>query len=727
MDDVTRTTQGVPMQPPAPGPNLPSWGTFDICEKVGQGAFGEVFRAFDRTLQREVALKLLLPSGLRKDYQAQSILHEARQLAKVRHPNVVSIYGVDEHDGRVGFWSDFVHGQTLSSLLATQGPFGAREAAGIVIDFAKAVSAVHAAGLLHRDIKAGNAMREVGGRIMLMDFGLTQARNEGGNWGGTPGYMAPELWAGRDASVSSDIYALGVLLFHLLTRKYPFEVTSVSRTEGARGDPPRRRLLDERPDLPESLASVVETATHIDPAQRYRSAGELIAALSEAMNLGPQSVAPSMSGPVAPPVPERFWKTWMLAPLLGLLGLAAYLGLRPTGASIQSSSSSAYGTYTKAQDYLDHYYRPQGINQAIQLFEKTIAEDPKFALAYAGLARAHFLEYRQLRDPKHVEPAQAAATKALAIDRNLASVHVTLGDLYTETGRNDLAAQELNEALRLDARSAEAHHGLAELYYRQGRTSDAEAEFQKAIDLAPDDWRFPNEMGIYYIRTGQMEKAVAVQREAVRLAPDNPRAITNLGLALRRSGKTREAIDAYQRAIAIEPGFNRYSNLGVALDEDGRPQEAVEAYRKAIALNPSTYFVWGNFGQALTAIRGHETEARAALEKAIALGEKLRQTDSKNPTLLADLGRYYALVGNAVSSLPLLRQAVALDPEDPEVLYRCAQGQELLHRRPEALELIGKALKRGLALLTVERNADLAGLRADPLYTKLVGPLSQKR
>ena len=115
-----------------------TWGCFRLLEKVGQGSFGEVYRAFDTTLEREVALKLLLPRLYDKGDDEKAILREARLIARVRHPNVVAVYGVDRFNGRVGFWSDFVHGQTLSSLQAAQGRFGAHETTQIGIDICRA-------------------------------------------------------------------------------------------------------------------------------------------------------------------------------------------------------------------------------------------------------------------------------------------------------------------------------------------------------------------------------------------------------------------------------------------------------------------------------------------------------------------------------------------------------------------------------------------------------------
>jgi len=205
-DQATRTSSEIATPAPAA---LSRWGPFEHLTRVGRGSFGEVYRAFDPTLQRHVALKLLLPSGLNQDEELDALLREARAIARVRHPNVVPVYGIDRYEGRLGFWSDFVQGTTLSELLAAHGAMGPREAALIAIDVCRAAGAVHAAGFLHRDIKTGNVMREEGGRILLMDFGLTHARGTDQDTTGTPAYMAPELLRGEPASIASDIYEIG--------------------------------------------------------------------------------------------------------------------------------------------------------------------------------------------------------------------------------------------------------------------------------------------------------------------------------------------------------------------------------------------------------------------------------------------------------------------------------------------------------------------------------------
>ena len=128
-------------RPEAP-PASTGWGSFKLLARVGFGGFGEVYRAWDPHLQREVALKLLLPGAVGGEAEYEAMLREARALASVRHPNIVPVYGIDRHDGRVGFWTDFVRGKTLSVLVNEQGTFGAREAALIGLDVTRALSAV---------------------------------------------------------------------------------------------------------------------------------------------------------------------------------------------------------------------------------------------------------------------------------------------------------------------------------------------------------------------------------------------------------------------------------------------------------------------------------------------------------------------------------------------------------------------------------------------------------
>src|SRR5436190_13961295 len=203
-------------------PNRPvAWGHLRILDTIGSGSFGVVYKAHDERLAANVALKLIETPKESDAAWIPTALDEAKRLARVQHPNVVRVYGADHLDGHLGIWMELVEGRTLTQLLGAQGPLSAREAANVGLDLTRALAAVHRVGLVHGDIKASNVMRAAGGRTVLMDFGaafepLAKA-SAGRVVRGTPAYVAPEIFDGADLSRASDVYALGVLLFHLVT------------------------------------------------------------------------------------------------------------------------------------------------------------------------------------------------------------------------------------------------------------------------------------------------------------------------------------------------------------------------------------------------------------------------------------------------------------------------------------------------------------------------------
>lgn len=266
-----------------------SWGHLSVLEKLGAGSFADVFRARDTVLGREVALKLRRAPA--DDGGSRRWLDESSRLARVRHPNVLVVHGAAVHDGRAGIWTDLVHGHTLEDLVAERGALGAREATLIGIDLCGALAAVHAAGLIHGDLKTRNVMRvgdsltaDGSGRIVLMDFG---SASEAGNNDlfplGTPLACAPELLAGAPANAGTDLYALGVLLYRLVTGRYPVAASSLSELESKLARAERTPLRTARPDLPPDFVNVVERALALSPAERFASAAEFERALVETL------------------------------------------------------------------------------------------------------------------------------------------------------------------------------------------------------------------------------------------------------------------------------------------------------------------------------------------------------------------------------------------------------------------------------------------------------------
>jgi serine/threonine-protein kinase len=311
--DVARDPSSKRTHEDIAAPPVPSqWGHLRVINQLGRGAFGAVYRAWDRTLEREVALKLIPTSNRLVDLSRAR--KEARRLARVRHANVVTIYGADFHDEQFGLWMELIPGSTLGELLLAQGTMSAREAALIGVDLCRALAAVHAVGLLHGDIKANNVMRQDGGRIVLMDFGagrqIPREDEQPRRLAGTPVYLAPEALAGRKVSVASDIYSLGVLLYYLVTGKFPVE--GDTRVELAMAHAQRRRvqIRDVRPDLSSAFVNVIDRALSHDPNDRYKSAGEFGAALADVTGTQyRRDPLPILGQYRRDPLPTLAWKT----------------------------------------------------------------------------------------------------------------------------------------------------------------------------------------------------------------------------------------------------------------------------------------------------------------------------------------------------------------------------------------------------------------------------------
>lgn len=268
--------------------DVPRWGELVLLEKRGAGSSAEVWRAWDPRLRREVALKLVLPGlpGEHAPAGESPLLAEGRALARVRHPHVVAVHGIDERDGRVGLWMDLVRGETLEQAVAAGGPLSAAEAARLGREIGAAVAAVHEAGLLHRDIKPANVVRDTDGRWMLADFGLGRARPDTAAGAGalpglvgSPMYMAPELLAAGAPDTGTDVYALGLLVWYALAGAHPFPEGSLGELRRSVEAGPQPSLARRRPGLPAPLVAAVERAIAPSASRRFATAAQFVAAL----------------------------------------------------------------------------------------------------------------------------------------------------------------------------------------------------------------------------------------------------------------------------------------------------------------------------------------------------------------------------------------------------------------------------------------------------------------
>lgn len=262
-----------------------TWGPLAIVRKIGSGTYSDVYLARDPKLDRHVALKLLR----HRDADAagdSEVIDEARLLARVRHPNVVTIYGAERIDGRVGIWMEYVDGRTLEAELRARGPFRPDEIARIGAALCDALSAVHGAGVVHRDVKAQNVLRAPDGRVLLTDFGTGHDESgpaDAGELAGSPLYLAPEVFEGGSSTVQSDVYSLGVLLFHLTTGSFPVSGRSLDDIREVHRRGSAATLRQAGAHVPRSLAVVVARALSPSAAERFADVAQMAAQLRAAM------------------------------------------------------------------------------------------------------------------------------------------------------------------------------------------------------------------------------------------------------------------------------------------------------------------------------------------------------------------------------------------------------------------------------------------------------------
>jgi predicted Ser/Thr protein kinase len=291
-------------------------GPFTLLSKLGEGGMGVVYAAEDTRLGRTVALKILPPAALASPDKRRRFLREARAASAVMHPGIAAVFEVGEHGGEVFLAMERVEGRTLRAVLRERGgPLPVERALAVVRDLARALEHAHGAGVVHRDLKPENLMETPSGAVKLLDFGLAKRLGAElpaaaaapdmatveGKILGTPGYMAPEQIRGAEVDARTDLFALGVLLFELLTDQLPFEAPTILAMLAATERDPARVPSSLRAEVPPSADAIVARCLQKRPSDRFASAADLATALDEA--LAGSSAAPP------PPSPERAGST----------------------------------------------------------------------------------------------------------------------------------------------------------------------------------------------------------------------------------------------------------------------------------------------------------------------------------------------------------------------------------------------------------------------------------
>ncbi len=264
---------------------------YEILEKLGEGGMGVVYRAHDQKLGRDVALKVLAEGVPTDSERHNRFEREARAIAALKHPNIITVYSIEEAEGIRFITMEYMEGGTLATEI-TEGGLPLERLLDTAIPVADALARAHNEGIVHRDLKPANIMRDADDQLKILDFGLAKLHETAletdetiagdfagdtmeGTILGTPAYMSPEQAEGRVVDARSDVFTLGIVLYEMATGRRPFEGSSAISTLSAilKDDPPS--IAELRPDLPDGLASVVERCLAKDPQNRYATAADV--------------------------------------------------------------------------------------------------------------------------------------------------------------------------------------------------------------------------------------------------------------------------------------------------------------------------------------------------------------------------------------------------------------------------------------------------------------------
>jgi serine/threonine protein kinase/Flp pilus assembly protein TadD len=728
----------------APGDRITN---YEILGLAGAGGMGFVYKALDEKLERAVALKFLPPELTFSDKDRKRLLQEAKAASALDHPNIGVIHGIEETpDGRIFIVMAFYEGTTLSQRIR-KGPISIAETVQVCHQIAVGLSEAHKHNIIHRDIKPSNIILTNQNVVKIVDFGLALilkdlSATRSLSAPGTPVYMAPEQIQLAPADRRSDIWALGVVLAEMLLGHHPFGGESWGAIV--------YRILNAPPDslanFPQDLQVITYCALAKNPDRRYQGCPEFLSDLdrfrSQLQSLevdpkaetlstsalaakGLQKYVHDASGSSKSTVGERSnTRRWLMG-TVAVLAVLATVWLSPLRSWVLSRhlfghqpEKAAYEAYLSAANHLQRYDRKGNLDLAISELKSTVERDPKFALGFAELGEAYRLKYQQDHDHKWLDEALTNCKSALALDSGVSAIYVTLGRIHNDSGNHDLAITEFQQALALDPRNAEALQGLAYAHESAGRISDAEAAFNRAVALRPDSWNSYNALGLFYYRQHRLPDAIAQLNRATELTPDNTLAYNNLAGAYLASARPEDLVlaeKALRRSIEISPTYPALANLGFLYIQQKRYLESAEMTKKALKLNDKDFLAWENLDWAYRWL-GQDAKAAVARTKAVELLERAAQANPRDAQAQSHLAYHYGGKGLREEALTRVQAALALAPEDPDVLANVSATYEELGDHKQAVEYAQLSLQKGFTLADLLPDPDMRSVLADASF-----------
>jgi TolB-like protein/Flp pilus assembly protein TadD len=685
---------------------------YRITAKLGEGGMGAVYRAEDTTLNREVALKILPPELARSEERLERFQREAQTLAALDHPNIVTIFSVEEEDDLHFLTMQLVEGRPLSETIPQDG-MSLDALFDIAIPLSEALAAAHEAGVVHRDLKPANVMVGDDGRVRVLDFGLaklrpqeeasvasdlpTEALTQEGRIVGTMPYMSPEQLEGREVDARSDIFSLGVMLYEMVTGERPFKGdTSVSLISSIVKDTPI--AVDVvRDDLPHHLGRVISRCLEKSTGRRYQSAIEVrneLEALKAEIDSGvvrPSSAEAAAAGPPR----RRHW--WPLAVggavvLILMVTLWTVLTRAPTADGGEVRSLAVLPLTDLAGEAAPEYFA-EGMTEAL------ITDLSKIS-ALRVISRTSVMRY------KETEKSIPEVAEELGVDAVVEGSVLLAGDdvritaqLIDGTTDEHLWAESytrpLEDVLALHSEIARAIADEIEVVL----TADEASRLTSSRSVDPEALRAYLQ-GLYFWnrRTPEgFQRAAGLFQQAIGIEPDY--ALAHAGLANtyvllgnyglleldRAYGAGRAA--ARQALLIDDTLAEAHTALGeLWLFEEWDWSNAERHFRRAIALNPS-YATARQYYAELLSYLGRREEALAEIQHA-------RELDPLSLVIGSAAGEILNWAGQRDAAIEELQRVLGMDPE----FWRAHRELGRVYLTQQDYEEAAEAFERAIAL-----------------------------
>ncbi len=619
-----------------------------VEEKLGAGGMGVVYKARDTRLERAVALKVVGEEA--SEQSRDRLLREARTASALNHPNICTIYEAAAADGETYIAMELVEGRPLSERI------GAGLAVETVIRYAAqiadALDHAHERGVVHRDLKSQNVIVTPEGRPKVLDFGLARRVSGGpneatrsmatvtepGTVAGTLPFMAPEVLSGETADARSDLWALGVMLYHMLTGAYPFwGATAFDISSAIQRDAPAPLPSH----VPAPLATVIRRLLAKQPGERYQRAGEVRAAL-EAIQSGVMATPPA-PGP-------RAGRRWMAAAaaVVAVAAPVAWWALRARAPAVAVDNSPRLSDGARPSPNADaNVYYEQSIQfmtggprhepqRAREMLEKALAADPKFAAARATLAFGQMLLVMQgdTNDASWIYKAEETARQALRDDPDCGTAHSVLAATALTLGRKDRILDEANQAIRANPRDMSAKLWIP-IYHRvNGDHERAAAEIQAIIARAPTFWPARLNLAESLIEMGDTAGAIREIQRILDVDPQSRVALASLARAHMETGDLGQARKALERmADSARSSYRVRLHWALLLALEGKRAEARREMDEGLLRYAGIGQYWPLWAAEFHAVMGETDKALEWLDRAARAGDDRENYWRRDPHL----------------------------------------------------------------------------------------------